>query len=234
MAEVIGNIFEEFQDTRQAILEAGEDANGTPVYSAEYARLMTELGSYFKSMKWARNDKEKAVYLRTGRGMKTVEIAESMGVNPNTYRSLVSTLSKRLRNLLFGGESMAVAILGADEKKIISLRHHIEYLATSFDFYGMYADYEMNLIQKYSESKGVAQEPSEEEMFTALYTLTLLSKQTIDYRLSTLNPLALQRVIEELTSDEYSVWKKYYQKLGVGTKPTVSKASIEHLKKEVE
>jgi len=234
MAEVIGNIFEEFQATRQAILEAGEDAEGTPVYSIEYTKLISELGAYFKSMKWARNDKERSVYLRTGRGLKTAEIAESLGINPNTYRSMVSTLSKRLRNLLFDGESMSIAILEAKEDKVVALRKHVEYLATSFDFYSMYADYELNLIQKYSEATGVVSEPTEEEMFTALYVLTLISKQTIDHRLSILNPLALQRVIEELTSNEYSVWKKYYQNLGVGKQPKVSESAIKQLKEGVE
>lgn len=233
MAEVVGNIFEEFLATRQAILEAGEDAQGTPVYGDDYVKVMSMLNDYFKSMKWAKNEKEKAIYLRTGRGMKTAEIAESLGINPNTYRSMVSTLSKRLRNLLFGGEAMSDAILTADVKKIKALRQHIENIILSFDFYSMYSDHELNLIQKYSEVQGVAAEPTEEEMFTALYVLTLISKRTIDFRLSSLNPLALQKVIEELTSKEYSVWKKYYQSLGVGTAPKVTASSINQLKEKV-
>ena len=229
LGKVQGNIFEEFISVKQTIMESST-TGAVSVYDEEYVKMLEVIENYFKSMKWAKNDKERAIYLRSGKGLKTSTIANALGVNPNTYRSLVSTVSKRLRDLLFDGEDMSVAILEADRDKVVSLRKHIEFLLLSFDFYSMYSSHELELIQRYSEQRGVIAEPTERELFDALMVLVMINNRTTEYRLQTLNQLALKKVFDELTSNQYSMWVKYYQELGMGGKPVASDTLIQRLK----
>lgn len=228
-----GNIFEEFLTVKQTVLDNSTIDNDF-AYDIEYVKLIQVIEDYFSSFKWVREGKEKAVYLRSGKGLRTSTIADMLNMNHSTYRSMVSKLSMRLRNLLFNGEDMSTAILSASKEKVIATRKHIEYLLLAFDFYSFYSDDALALIQKYSKVEGETSEPTEEEMFSALLVLAYTSNRTIEYRLKSLNPLALKKVISELTSDEYNVWVKYYQELGVGGKPVASEAMIQRLKQSVE
>ena len=232
MGKVQGNIFEEFLTVKETVMESST-TGAVSVYDEDYVKLLEVIDSYFRSFKWAKNDKEKAIYLRSGKGLKTSTIANALGVNPNTYRSLVSTVSKRLRDLLFDGEDISIAILSADKDKVVALRKHIEFLLLSFDFYSMYSSHELELIQRCSEQRGGFAEPTERELFDALMVLVMISNRTIEYRLQCLNPLALKRVVDELTSGQYSVWVKYYDILGVGSKPVASETLIQRLKQSI-
>lgn len=223
-----GNIFEMFIEVKQTIMESITGADS--VYGEEHVKLLEVIDKYFKSMKWARSEKERAVYFRSGKGLKTATIASLLGINPNTYRAMVSTVSKRIRELLFDGEDIYVAILGVNKTKVVRLRKHIEFLLLSFDFYSLYSTHELELIQACSKPTGVITEPSEREFFDALMVLTMINKRTIEYKLKSLNPLALKKVVEALTGNEQSVWVEYYEALGVGSKPVASDSMIQWLK----
>ena len=220
-----GHIFEEFVSVKNMVF--GDET----VYGNLHKTLIKLLENYFQSLKWAKNDNEKGMYLRSGKNLSTAEIASSLNMNPNSYRAMVSRVSKRLRDVLFEGSDLRKILLGGSDDEIKKCIKHIEFINLNLDFYGEYSAEMLNLIETQVNTDGVAvPEPTEQELFNALIVLGAYREGTIERRLKALNPKALKAVIDNLSAKEYNVWIGYYQKLGYGSPDNLSQDKIERIK----
>lgn len=200
-----GNIFEVVYSIEAKVLS-------DPVaYSApEYARLFKAIKFYFNEGLWAHNDKEKKIYMYSGKNLKTAYIAERLHMNINTYRSNVSRISSRIRASLFDGADVYTAILASSPIELRKLCSHIEFLNVSFDIYDeLDADLLKGINDKRESSPGVV--ISDEDYYEVLDFLCAFSKKAVQSRLSHLNPVALDYVMNELASPTYKKAMTHYK-----------------------
>ena len=214
-----GNIFKVIDMVESAILKeimknetSGLD-KGSKFDWSEHLALVHSAKNYFKSYKWAHNDKEKMVLIYSNTKMKTAEIAEELGMNINSYRSMVSRVSARIGKLLFStSDRVSNVILEADIKKAREMREHIDFLCNSFNIYKELSSEMMGLIEEKREPSENG-DISDEDYFAALYFLTNFCKPIINARLEKLNPVALDYVMNQLSSNGYTTAMTHYNML---------------------
>lgn len=194
-----GNIFESFHAVKSAVLQDAE------TYGGEYLLLVEAIEKYFKSFVWTENENDRMIYLYSGRRLKSSVIADYMDINMNTYRSRVSRISAKLRDVLFHGSELSAVCLSGDLEVVKNARHHIERLNLQFDFYQEFKPKMLEKINSFisgcSDEKGTF---SEAEMIQALFFLSKNSESGVEIQLKNVNPAALSYVVSQLSGEGYS------------------------------
>jgi transposase-like protein len=189
-----GNIFE-VVSTIEATIVGDKDTYSDPIY----LQTIESIKNYFKNGSWSRNEKERLIYLYSGRGLKTAEIAERLGMNINTYRSSVSRVSSRLQGILFGDSSAYTSLLEASSEDVAKLKKNVDFLNMSFDILNEFDSDILTKIESFKESS-VGSTVTESEYYQAVLFLASFNKKVIEARLNQLNPIALDLVLNELNS----------------------------------
>lgn len=200
-----GNIFEVVYSLEAKIL-----SDPVTFSAPEYARLFKAIKFYFNEGAWAHNDKEKKIYMYSGKNLKTSYIAERLHMNINTYRSNVSRISARIRSVLFDGRDVYTTILSSNSQELRKLCVHIEFLNVSFDIYD---EFDVDLLKSIDEKKesSTGAGISDEDYYEVIDFLCAFSKKAVQSRLSHLNPVALGYVMSELASPTYKKAMTHYK-----------------------
>lgn len=202
------NIFENYYMTKEAILKYPDTYS-----SPEYLKLLQTVKEYFDSLAWVSDDKDKLIYLYSGRGMDSTTIAGYLGMNANTYRSRVSRISTRLSGVLFHGGILSELCLGGSPADVKKLRQHIEQVLYRLVIGKELSCYMMDKIHVITANVVEEQTVTEEEKFQALFLVASFSESAINKKMSEVNPTALAIVMEELFGSENSEWSLYYKRM---------------------
>lgn len=200
------NIFQEIDTIKDTIW------GDTNVFEPIRVKLIEEILTYIKSCRWSKDAIDSTIFLYHGKGLTSRQIAEIMDLNENTYRSRLSKISKRLKELLFYGQSPTQMCLGNDLEQVEKLYRHVKWLNYRFD---LYAELEPSMLCRLRDATEYAncqaEELADEDIFKALLFVATYSKTTIEQRLEKINPDALKYVINEITAGEYTDMLSYYR-----------------------
>lgn len=202
------NVFENYHMTRKTILEH-PDTYGSP----EYFKLLQAVKGYFDSLVWVFDEKDRLIYLYSGRELDSATVAEYIGMNANTYRSRLSRISTKLSSTLFHGGVLSELCLSRSPADVKKLRQHIEQLNNRLVIGKELSNHIFNKIHNITVDCVQEQQTTEEEKFQALLLLASFSEPAINNKMSEVNPAALAFVMEELFGSEFSEWSCYYKKM---------------------
>ena len=205
------NIFIDFEDLKSAINIAVRNKGSETAITKSHVDAVKELNRYFKSCCWANNENERKVYYCSVQGMPTRTAAAHIGIAESSYRSTVSRLTSRLREVLGvpDGRSIRSFVESSTAREMSKFCVFVKYLASGFDFYSSYSPDVIGKCDEFVDGYEECSEPSEQELFNAIAFLAVYSKGCMDKAVHMLNKKALVKVMEDLQSGEYTLTHSY-------------------------
>lgn len=206
MSRLEGNIFEAYWSVREVITK-NPDVYNDP----EYFKLLKVIEQYFNSYRWTSDEKDRLIWLYSGKGLNTATVASYLDMNINSYRCKVSRISTKLKDILFDGSNLSDICLSSDSGVVKNARIHIDHTNKMIAFCKEIPSGIFSQINATVTDAIIDPEMTEEDMFRALLFLTTYSNTVINDKLSQLNPAALEAVMASLYAHEYNPWLSYYK-----------------------
>ena len=193
------NIFEEFYSVK-SYYEKNKD-----IYSKVCETFLNELEVYFKSYAWSKDNVDKALYVRAGQGLTFNEIANTVGTTGGTLRVRSSTITKNITEKLLENTQFNNDILNLSDETLLRFCQKLRFASINFNFYNSFTN---DLLVKFNEvetqAKRISEEPTEQELYDAVYFLARFSNDALEDWLHRLNPKAIQTVIDNLKSGDFT------------------------------
>jgi hypothetical protein len=182
-------------------------------YSKSVRDLLKKLKEYFNSYRWVKNEIERSLWQQAGKGINISVLAARYDVNPNTLRSYASRVNHRLNATFFGESNLSAVIDSYDSELIEIVCNRVNYENEGYDFWRTFpfAD-KLNEIRNNAYCFGEAVCTSE-DIKAVIRLLVVYDRRFFDSMLYGLNPVAISKVIDDMTADSTSETFEYYCKL---------------------
>lgn len=180
--------------------------------SADYACLVKVIDNYLDSLVWAKDKVDSNIYFLTKRGEVGKQIASDLDIPIATYRTRVSRITKVLNQVLFDGrDAYCIAELSAEELSNMTVR--IRHLGCVVDVSKATLPDVYTVINEQINNVEASKKPSDEEVFAALFFLTMCSRKQVNNLYRKVNPEVLRYVIDELGKKDGSLMAEYYTEI---------------------
>ena len=153
------------------------------------------------------------MWQQAGKGISISVLSARYDCNPNTLRSYASRVNNRINTLFFGESNLSAVIDSYDSELIEIVHNRIKYENEAFDFWSMFpfAD-KLDMIRNNAYYSGDDSYTSE-DIKAVIRLLVVYDKRFFDSMLYSLNPVAISKVIDDLSADMPTETFEYYCKL---------------------
>lgn len=201
------NFFEAFYKVKQF-------CNDNPtVYGKTYQLFIDELEAYLYSFNWAKDNADRALFLRAGKNLTINEIAEEVYMNPSALRFRLSTKTHRLCEMFFDGKPLDCELLSSDEDTIMTYTKRLLTARINFKYF---KEYDKAITAKIDEKlKQTHTNPSytDRDVYDVILVLARYSKRSIDDHFKNLNPDAVKYVYDEMLKGDPSITVMLYDRI---------------------
>ena len=193
------NIFDDLNFTAQMVA-----AMPNSKFKSLAATVVTLSDRYFKSLKWATNDNQKAIFKLYINGLSLADIAGKLNLNVHTCRCNMSRISTEQRNSLYGGHYLSQLVSSRDTQTLLNSYNRLRFLLSVDDYI---TDCPNDIYAALNQKGSVTVKPEEVttvDILNVLNFLSFYSKSVYKNYLDNLNPDAIRLVLSTLETNEYS------------------------------